>query len=275
MQSASEVLHSLDINTFPLDTFFDSKVQPLGVKTAEEYNLLSKLYKSKNMYDKVIYFYTKSLEIRKDSLGFMHRKTAESYKNLADAYYKKMEMNEAVKFYHKALEIRENIFGIGHSKTAEIYGSLGNVHMSNGEFKESSLFYRKALHIQQEVSGDIHLDTAKAYHALAYFYASQLEFEYALPLFKKVLSIKVSLLNKNHISLADSYTHLAMCQYHLFQNNEASYNLKKSIDIQEFSLDGKDEKLLLLKRNLKEIQKNTLVEKKESFFKKIKKYISS
>ena len=242
---------------------------------AEEYNELAIIHKEKGLFDKVIFFYSKALLQRVLSLGESNIKSIRSTIKLAEAYLDNNMSSESLSFYEKSLELSLNNFGANSLEVASIYSALANIHFNEDSLEEAFSFYVQALKIREMHLGDKHPLTANSQHELAYFYAASEEYALALPLFEKSLEVRIELYRLSHPETAKSYNSLAMCHYHLFHYDKAYVYLLEAIRIKEMILPKNDERILSCKMNLKEIKKNFLKEKKDTFFESVFGWIKS
>jgi len=240
---------------------------PLKNNLLENYIKYAIINKEKKLTRKVIYFYKKALFLRIRDLGRYNQKTVVAYMNLAEAYLEDGQIEKSLKLYEQTLKITKSITDKDSLYLASIYNALGNLHFLKENFKETHSFYSKALNIREEQLGEMHTLTAKSNYELGYFYAFSQEYSLALPFFEKALKCRVELYRLSHPETANSYNSLAMCQYHLFQYEEAYKNLQEAIKIQKIILPKNDIGLLSSKKNLKEIKKEVLKKKKETLLK--------
>lgn len=249
--------------------------KPLKGMTAEGYNELAVIYKEKGLLTKVIYFYKKALLCRVLALGESNIKSIKSVIKLAEAYLNNNMIIESLSFYEKSLGLSLNSFGKNSLQVASIYSALANIHFNKDASEKAFSFYLKALAIRKNILGNNHPLTAMSQHELGYFYAASKEYSLALPLFEKALETRVELYRNSHPETARSYNSLAMCQYHLFNYDEAYKHLLEAIRIKVLILPKNEKSLLLCKANLLEIEKHTSKKVKHTFFKSMLGWIKS
>lgn len=243
--------------------------------SAENYYELALTYKEKGLTRKVIFFYKKALDLRILSFGLLNTKTISAFKRLAEAYSDAGMRAESLIFYKKSLELNQNLFGKNSLEVASSYSALANIHFREENLEEAFGFYVQALKIRETHLGEKHPLTASSQYELGYFYAASEEYNLALPLFEKALETRVELYRFSHPETAKSYNSLAMCHYHLFHYEKAHEYLIETIKIKEMIYSKNDERTLLCKMNLKEIQKNFLKEKKDTFIRSVARWIKS
>jgi len=234
---------------------------------AEEYNELAIIHKEKGLFDKVIFFYSKALLQRVLSLGESNIKSIRSTIKLAEAYLDNNMSSESLSFYEKSLELSLNNFGANSLEVASIYSALANIHFNEDSLEEAFSFYLKALDLRKNMLGENHPLTAMSQHELGYFYAVSKEYSLALPFFEKSLKTRVELYRHSHPETARSYNSLAMCEYHLFNYDEAYKHLLEAIRIKVLILPRNDKSIVLCKKNLLEIKKNISRKVKHTFLK--------
>ena len=146
------------------------------------------------------------------------------------------------------------------------YSRLADAYFQENNLEQAFDYYQKALRSKVEILGEYHLSTAQSYHDLAFFYLSGEVFELAQTFFESALSIREKLLEFNSLELAQSYKHLGMCHYYLFNYEEAYGYLKSAIKIKESVLDPLDQNLVIVRENLKEIEKRLPENRSQNFF---------
>lgn len=254
-----------NLNTSSFIHFNTSKKK----KSAEDYIELAIIHKNKKLIKKSIYFYEKALSLRIYNLGLKNVKTLVSIRRLAEAYLDNNMIIESMNYYGKLLEVNQDIYGKDSLEAASTYSALANIHFSEQNIEEAFSFYLKALKIREELLGVTHPLTANSMHELGYFYAASEEYGLALELFEKALDTRIELYRLSHPDTAKSYSSLAMCNYHLFNYNEASIYMVEAIRIKELIFPKNDERLVSSKKNLLEIKKKHTEVEKNTFIKSI------
>ena len=234
---------------------------------AKSYNLLGLIYKAKGDYTIAEQFYKKALKIREYVLGESHLDTAISYNNLATLYDLKREYDKAEILYKKDLKICEDILGKNHLETSISYNNLAKLYNSQGEYAKAEILYEKSLKIKEEILGENHPDTAISYNNLASLYESKGEYNKTEFFFEKSLKIKEEILGKSHSSTATGYRNLGLFYKNRTKCVKAKEYLEKAIASVE-ELEYSNISLIDLRRELREVEKSMVKEKKAKFNKK-------
>jgi len=220
--------------------------------SAEELKTLAELYRERKLTKKVIYYYTKALTLREQSLGYVHNLTANSCADLANAYYEDGDISKAISLYEKALLIKETLLDKNHLEIAVICHKLADIYFDGNRLEKAHQLYKKALKIRVKSLGN-HLLTASSYQILGFFYASTKEYMLSSVLFEKALHVRKSLLEENHADIATTHNNLGLSYYYIGEYQKAYDNVAKSIAIREKILEPKDKALLSSKSHLKMI----------------------
>ena len=154
------------------------------------------------------------------------------------------------------------------------YSRLGDRYFQENNLEQAFIYYQKALRSKVEILGEYHLSTAKSYHDLASFYLAGEVFEMAQMFFESALSIRENLLEFNSLELANSYSHLGLCHYYLFNYREAHHYMEKALKIKEPMLGDSDQKLEVLRKNLKDVEKALSENRAQSFLSKFYRFIT-
>ena len=238
--------------------------KPLSIK---EYEKLFIVYKQENNIKKMVEISEKIVRVQLNTFGKYHKKTVIALLKLADSTYASGEEHKAILLYEKAISLNNRIYEVDSLENASIFSLLGNIYFAMDKQEEALSYYKKALNIRKEALGELHPLTAKSNHELGFFYASLEEYELALPLFESALATRVELYRMSHPDTAISFNSLALCYYHLFEYDKAYSAMLKAIEIKELILPSNDKSLLLCKKNLVEIEKNSSF--KSSFLRKL------
>ena len=115
---------------------------------ANSYNNIGIIYGDKELIDKEIWYYQKSLNIYEqlnDEQGI-----ADVYNNIGFAYGTKGEMKKSLSYYQKSLRIVEKTGD--KSAMALSFNNIGIVYEKRGDVKNGLKFYHKSLKIQEELN---------------------------------------------------------------------------------------------------------------------------
>lgn len=95
-------------------------------------------------YDKALYYYKKSLDVRLKSLGTEHPLLAYSYTKIGVVWFKKGEYDKALDFHKICLDIRVKTLGVEHPEVANSYNNVGVVCSMKREHDKSLVFLKSA-----------------------------------------------------------------------------------------------------------------------------------
>jgi CHAT domain-containing protein/Tfp pilus assembly protein PilF len=172
---------------------------------ADAYYNLGFPYFYKSMLDTTIFYWEKSLQIKKDIYGEESTYVAADYNNIGIVYRNKNEFVIALKYLLTSLQIRKILYGEKHTDVASSYMNIGNVYKDINEFDLALENFNKALQIDIGVLGKTNPVLAMRYHSIGTIYWNKNEFDLALEYFFKAMQIYKDQNGQKHIGLADSY----------------------------------------------------------------------
>jgi tetratricopeptide (TPR) repeat protein len=195
------------------------------------YNQLGHISDHLGNYDKAIFCFDKSLEIKQKTLPPYHPALAASYNNIGEVYRKMAEYSQALLFYEKAIEISENVVPSDHFFSAALYNNIGLVYKEMAEYQKALSFMNKSLEIRLKVLPSNHPHLAICYGTMAVVYYSMGEHSNALSFYEKTLEIEQKSLPSNHPSFIISYHNIARLYQAVGQHSKALSYYEKAIQI--------------------------------------------
>ncbi len=176
---------------------------------ADAYHILGLqfLYQSKN--DSTLFYWEKTLKIRKEIFGEKHAKVAASYNNIGGLKAQNDEYDAALEYIAKSLEISLELFGENHTNVAAGYGNMGIIYGDKNEYDLALQNYLKALEILKKIHGEDHPLVATSYNNIGNIYHSKYEYDLALQYFFKAIQIRKELFSENHVDVAMTYNNIA------------------------------------------------------------------
>ncbi len=96
---------------------------------AKIYDKLGVAHLGLKQYPKALYYFLKSLKIRKSILGDKHLETATSYRNTANLYNKANKPHKSIYYINKAIEIHKNVLGMNSLKTIYCYDLAADIYI--------------------------------------------------------------------------------------------------------------------------------------------------
>jgi len=175
---------------------------------ADVYHILGLHYYYLSEFDKTIFYWDKTLQIRIELLGEKHTSVANSYNNIGIIYRIENEYDLALRNYFKALQIRKELLGEKHTDLAGSYNSIGIAYWEKSEYDLALQNYFKALQIWKEQFGEKHSLVSTSYNNIGIVYADKNEYDLSLQYYFKSLQIKKELLGEKHSSIATSYNNI-------------------------------------------------------------------
>ena len=124
------------------------------------FNILGRLYYSREDYDNAKEWYEKALESEIEVFGPGHINTATTLYNLGLSYQYMKEYDKAKSLYKQALEIERKVLDPDHADIALTYNNLGIVYSNLKEYNKAKDSYERGLEIQTKVFGAAHIKIA-------------------------------------------------------------------------------------------------------------------
>jgi tetratricopeptide (TPR) repeat protein len=186
--------------------------------------------------DKALEYYSKSLEIFKETLPPNHPDIATSYNNIGGIYDNKGDNEKALEYYYKSLEIRKETLPPNHPDIATSYNNIGFIYSKKGDNDKALEYYYKSLEIRKETLPPNHPDIATSYNNIGFIYSKKGDNDKALEYFYKSLEIYKETLPPNHPDIATSYNNIGFIYYNKGDNDKALEYYYKSLEIRKETL---------------------------------------
>jgi CHAT domain-containing protein/tetratricopeptide (TPR) repeat protein len=170
---------------------------------ATKYNNLAAIVSRKGDFDEAIYFYQKSLALRKKYGNELE--VGESYNNLSVSYYRKKMFSEALNFQTKYLDILNK--QSNEKLTREYilcYNSLGIYYLELKDYSKSLETLNKGLALNRIDEFLIE----KTHHNLGYVYRMMNDDEKARHHLQKALALNQKKYKNGHPDIGKEYRHL-------------------------------------------------------------------
>ncbi len=209
------LLHTNENDTIVADTYFI-----LG---------LCNVYQSK--FDSAVFYWNKTLEIRKNLLGEKNIKTAGVYNALGNVYFYKSEYDKTLEYHLKSLEIRLELLGEKHTDVASSYNNIGAVYEYRSEYDKALEHYFKSLEIFKELLGEKHTLVAKTYDNIGNVYGKKSEYDKAMEYNTKGLEIRLELFGEIDADVATSYMNIGIVYHNKSEYDKALEYYSKSLEI--------------------------------------------
>ena len=123
---------------------------------AKVYHNIALVYQELKRYGKALNWLKKSLKIRKNTFGDLHRDVAAIYQSIAEIHEKMGKNKEAMDLCEKALHIKSILLADGHDSFAFTYSTIGTIHENLGENQKAFDFFKRAREIWLEKRGKEH-----------------------------------------------------------------------------------------------------------------------
>jgi CHAT domain-containing protein len=175
---------------------------------ADAYHDLAFQYAYQSKYDSALFYWEKTLIIRKELLGEKHTDVAGSYNNIGIVYDEKNEYDLALEYHFKSLQIRKELLGEKHTLVAVSYNNIGLVYWNKNEYDLALEYHFKSLEIKKELLGEKHTDVVYSYNNIGIVYAEKDEYDLALEYLFKALQISKELLGEKHTLVAGNYNNI-------------------------------------------------------------------
>ncbi|MCD4833825.1 MAG: CHAT domain-containing protein [Bacteroidales bacterium] len=175
---------------------------------ADSYNILGIQYYYQSKNDSTLFYWKKTLQIRKEIFGEKHVNVANIYNNIGLVYNKNNEYDLSLQYQFKALQIRKELLGEKHTYVAISYNNIGIVYADKNEYDLALEYYFKALQINKELIGEKHTSVALSYNNIGIIYNEKNEYDIALQYYFKALQIRKELFGEKHPLVATSYNNI-------------------------------------------------------------------
>ncbi|MEA3450461.1 MAG: CHAT domain-containing tetratricopeptide repeat protein, partial [Bacteroidota bacterium] len=172
---------------------------------ADAYNIVGLQYYYQSKNDSTLFYWKKTLEIRKNIFGEKRTDVARSYNNIGIVYINKSEYDKALEYFSKSLEIYLELLEENHTYVASAYNNIGCAYSNKLEHDKTLEYYFKCLEIKLELFGEKHNDVAMSYNNIGNVYWKKSEYDKALEYHLKSLEIFLELLGEKHTYVASSY----------------------------------------------------------------------
>lgn len=188
-------------------------------------NTLGAIYDYKGDYGKAVYYYQKSLKIKKatkDEIGLAY-----TYINLGVLYSKKYDYTEALDHLLKALEIAKRLkdpYGIFGA-----YNNIGVLYKAQNKFDEAIKNYLNCLKVQRSIKDDYFISVT--YQNVGEAYLSSGKLDHALPYFEKGIIAAIKVQNKE--SEANNLDGLGKIFLENKEYKRASLNFEKALGLRK------------------------------------------
>ncbi|MCD4795539.1 MAG: CHAT domain-containing protein [Bacteroidales bacterium] len=200
---------------------------------ADAYHRLGLQYYYQSKNDSTLFYWKKTLMIRKEIFGEKHIKAAKAYNNVGIVYVDKSEYDKALQYHFKALQMRRELFGEKHTDVAASYNNIGVIYVEKDEYDLALKYYYKSLQIKKELLGEKHIEVAGSYNNIGIVYRNKDEYDLALQYYFKSLRIKKELLGEKNISVARSYNNIGFIYDDRNEYNLALQYYSKSLQIKK------------------------------------------
>ena len=248
------------------------------------YNAIGEIYKDKQLYNKSLEFYNKSLEIQLDLVGNDHIDVAFLYYNIGECYVKQGNYVEALKYLlDKALNIQLQKLhsNMDQLNVAFTYFYIGICYHKQKSYDVALEYHEKAIQIRQKVSvlqnikqqhpkisiivkrrinkthnqvdlnHETQLDLADSSYHIGIAYLKLGHYEKAFYAHNFALNVRIAELNDDyHELIGASHKQLGIvCEFQLKFHN-ALEHYKKELEIQIHNFDLKHLKVAISYMNI-------------------------
>ncbi len=198
---------------------------------ADTYFMLGFPYYYKSEMDSVLFFWQKTLDIKKNIIGENTIDVASCYNNIGAVYTVKSEYDLAIKNYLNALKIKKELLGEKNSNVATTYGNIGIAYSYKGEDDLALEYLFESLKIIKEVSKEKNIDEATSYDNIGIILENKKKYEKALKYYLKALEIRNLIYKKKHNDIALSYGNIANIYFYTKNYDKALKNYNKALNI--------------------------------------------
>ncbi|CAF1535112.1 unnamed protein product [Didymodactylos carnosus] len=120
---------------------------------------LGSAFDHKGEFSKALFYYRKSLEIKKNTLTANYAHFASTFNNMGFVYYEQGDYSQAIMYFGKALEIdlpnadARNLKKLANSLPEN---NIGAIHACRANYDEALDYYKKTMDIQIKTSSINH-----------------------------------------------------------------------------------------------------------------------
>ena len=177
---------------------------------AHSYHILGLQYYYQSKYDSTLFYWKKTLQIRKELHGEKHTYVASNYNNIGLVYWNKNQYDLALEYQFKSLKIRKEILSEKHNDVATSYYNIGLIYWNKNQYDLALQYQFKALQIRKELLDEKHTDVADNYTSIGLIYWNKNQYDLALQYHFKALQIYKELLGEKHIYVARNYNNIGV-----------------------------------------------------------------
>lgn len=185
------------------------------------FNNLGNCYDKLGNDDSAIYYYNKSLEIRKKHISDSHPSIALSYHNMGTAYHDKGEYKKALECYINALMAHQKGYGENNVLSANVYNAMGNLFSDVGNYKKAIDFFEESIRIMKLLPNSDQSTLGTIYNNVALLHKRIGNYQQSLDYYQKVQDIFIPLFGAENIRMATIYDNTGEV-YSLLGNNTKS-----------------------------------------------------
>ncbi|MEM6337196.1 MAG: tetratricopeptide repeat-containing protein kinase family protein, partial [Bacteroidota bacterium] len=200
---------------------------------AESLNLLGLIVQAGGDEQAALAAYTRSLQLRRRTLGERHLKTAATMNNLALLHKEYGRLGEAEALMSQVLDIERAALGEAHPSVATSLNNYGRLLRSMGHLDEAERVYRDALAIRQEYFGSQHQAVATSLNNLAFLLQHKGQPAQAVPLYEQAIEAWHSASGATHPDVAVGHHNLARLLRDEQQFAEAQRHYERAAGIYE------------------------------------------
>ncbi len=153
------------------------------------YSNLGLINQIQKKYGRAETYYTKSLNIKRQTLPPNDPSLAREINNLATIMVAQGKYSEAEELFNEALSINEKAFGKNDLTVATNLGNLATIYAMQGDYPQAEKLYLQALDIREKGLGPNHQEVAMILMNLAQLYRLQKQDDKAEPLMKRAAAI--------------------------------------------------------------------------------------
>lgn len=196
------------------------------------YNQLGYIRERQCDYEKAIFYYEKSLEIKEKTHPPDYSALVICYNNIGEVYRNLEDYSKALSFYEKAISIQESSVSLfPPSLPASAYNNIGLLYTKMAQYSKALFYMKKALEIRQKTLPSNHPELALSYSTMGMIYDNMSQYSTALSFYGKSLEIHQKSLPPNHPSFIFSYNSMAKIFEKMREYSKSLSFHKKAIEI--------------------------------------------
>jgi serine/threonine-protein kinase len=176
---------------------------------AQMLDAMGRAYQGLGRYDSAQAMISRSLRLRRETLGAGHPAVAEGLIHLADVHAARRDFEPVLPMYRRALSIRKEAFGAKHPKTAHAMERLAVALRNMNRPDSAVMLARRALNIQQNRREAAHPDVVDAQHTLAYTLRAAGRYEEGAARYRQVLQRERERYGEKHHKVANTHNDFA------------------------------------------------------------------